>query len=498
MDRTIKRGLDAGSARAVRTIIRYQWRAYWRRLSHGGKVTAGHQGIALLVFGLVFIRYLQWLRIATINLSQGKTALLEALLAGIFLVWLLFPVTGGGQATVASRRWLHLPLSLKDLFRIRIVSLLMPPSSWLIIAASLTICYPLALARSPFAGIVAALLFIAAAGLIGLTISHLISIVFWRRLLVMAATALSGAIGFLLFSEKDPMSLVQLSAFLQSTLVARAAVGQRSWITIVMLAALAVFAYSAALWSFRLSLENTASGSAERNTTFASLRFPGKLGGLVAKDFRYFQRLLDVYLGLLAAAAGCLYLVTAEVPSRGIFLAFTGIVFLLTAAVSFNSFGLDTRSGLDRYTLSPLSGKAILLSKNLAYLIILGGEVFPMIFLAGWRMGISTSAFGLVEAAALACAYLAWGNWMSVNHPLKMHFFRFASSGAALADALAGVVFGSLPGILIIYLLQTREDRAAWATALVGLLFGALYWASVARFGRRFAQQLESIERALS
>jgi len=47
---------------------------------------------------------------------------------------------------------------------------------------------------------------------------------------------------------------------------------------------------------------------------------------------------------------------------------------------------------------------------------------------------------------ASAGAYLAWGNWMSINYPLKMEFYRFASSGAALADALAGVVFGSLPG----------------------------------------------------
>ena len=87
-------------------------------LEPGGKATAGNQGIALLIFGLVFVRYLLWLRIATINLSQGKTALLEALLAGIFIAW-LFPLAGSSQMSVATRRWLHLPLSLKELFRLR-------------------------------------------------------------------------------------------------------------------------------------------------------------------------------------------------------------------------------------------------------------------------------------------------------------------------------------------------------------------------------------------
>jgi [protein-PII] uridylyltransferase len=43
-------------------------------------VTSGNQGIALLILVLVFVRYLQWLRLASISLSLGKTALLEALL----------------------------------------------------------------------------------------------------------------------------------------------------------------------------------------------------------------------------------------------------------------------------------------------------------------------------------------------------------------------------------------------------------------------------------
>ena len=449
-------------------IIRYQWHAYWRQLRRGGKMTAGNQGIAMLVFGLFFIKYLQWLGIATINLSQGKSALLEALLAGIFVAW-CFPLAGGGQAGIATRRWLHLPLTLKELFRIRVISLLIPPTSWIVISASLLILFPLAHAKRPFAGTVAASLFIVTSGLIGLTLSHLITVVFWRRVLVSVAVLVASVVGLYLNSGKDQIPFLQFSQFLPSTLVVRAAVGQRPVIAIVILAALCVAAYSAALWSFGLSLETTASRGSGRTLTFAPFSFPGRLGGLLGKDFRYFRRLLDVYLGLLAAAAGCIHLITAQVPSRGIFLVIISIVFLLNAAVPFNSFGLDTRPGLDRYTLFPLSGRLIVVSKNLAYVTIISGQALPLIVLAGWRLGIPTSVFGLLEAAALACAYLTWGNWMSVSHPQKMHFFRFASSGAALADALAGVAFGSLPGttamvrqrngIDVALLVNGRRDR---------------------------------------
>jgi hypothetical protein len=247
----------------------------------------------------------------------------------------------------------------------------------------------------------------------------------------------------------------------------------------------------------RLSLETTVSRNVARSGLVV-FRFPGRLGGLIAKDCRYFRRLLDIYLGVPVVVAGCVYLLSAETPTQSIFLAFISIVFLLGAALPFNNFGLDTRAGLTRYTLLPLSGRSILLSKNLAYLIIMSVQTIPLLLVSAWRMGIVTGILGLIAATASSGAYLAWGNWMSVSHPLKMRFYSFASSGAALADALAGVVFGSLPGILIIYLLQVQSARATVLIAAVELLFTVLYWFSVTRFGGRVERQRETIARALS
>ncbi len=480
----------------VRSIITWEWRAYWCRLSRAG--LRSNQGIVFLLSLLIAFKYVQVLRVAGANVANGNARLLLQLLAAIFLVW-LFPISANRRDTIASRKWLHLPLSLGERFIVRAISLLIPPSAWLVIAGSLAILYPLSQARNPAAGVVAGLLFIATAWLTGLTIAHLLSSQLWRRLFWIAAVVIlieggayaikRGHVGDLLWSEFFPMRLVVDTA-----------TGSRdggSIKTITLLIVLTVAAGSAAMWSFKTSLTSvTQTGG--RKFLFSWLVLPGRLGGLVIKDFNYFRRLLDTYLGLAFAMLACLYLVVANEPSAGVFWTLVVIVFLGNAAVPFNSFGLDNRSGLDRYALMPLNGVAILLSKNLAYLMIIGVQLFPILILAGWRLGLPASLLGLLEASSLACAYLAWGNWMSVNHPLKMQFFHFANSSAALVDSIGGIFFGSLPGILMIYLLQRPDARRGGGVALILLVSVALYFASLTLFGKRLEQKRESIIGVLS
>lgn len=489
----------------VKTILGYEWRAYWRRFSRAG-LRAGNQGVILILSIFIAIKYLQLLVNASANVEKGNPKLLVQLLGAIFFVW-LFPVGSSARQTFASRTWLHLPLSLGERFTIRTLSLLIPPSAWLVVLGSLAICYPLAHARNPFAGMLAGLLFIAMAWLTGLTISHLLSFVAWRKLLWIAVLGLLTVAGLHVIRRGTTNALLSLQ-FAPATLVARAAMGDvgaggiTQWpttlVSITTLGLLSLVAGLAAFWSLKKSLEAIPQTASQRVLVVSASFLPGRLGGLVGKDFRYFRRLLDTYLGLAAAILGCVYLTVADAPSAGVFWSFIVATFLGNAAVAFNGFGLDNRAGLDRYALLPLSGKSILLSKNLAYVMIVLAQILPMLVIAGWKLGVVTSALALVQAVALACAYLTWGNWMSVNHPLKMQFFRFANSGAALVDAMGGVFFGSLPGIALIFLWQTRGTQAVGATALIMLLTAGLYFLSVRRFGKRFDQNRERIAEALS
>ena len=164
----------------VATLVRYQWRAYWRRFRRGANLSVSNQGIVLLVLGLVLIKYLQILRTVNVSLMQGKTSLLQSLLAGIFIAW-LFPLASAASGTGSASRMLHLPLTLRQLFAVRMISLFFPPTSWMIAAGSLAICYPMLGAPNPVAGIIAVLLFIATARQVGLSIAHLASNAKWRR-----------------------------------------------------------------------------------------------------------------------------------------------------------------------------------------------------------------------------------------------------------------------------------------------------------------------------
>jgi hypothetical protein len=480
----------------VGIIISYEWRAYWRRFA-GARLRAGNQGILFLVSALLAIKYLQLLLTASANVAKGNPGLVQTLLAAIFIVW-MFPLAGSARNTLASREWLYLPLSLSERFMVRAISLLMPPSAWLVFAGSLAICYPLARAHNPLAGIAAGLLFIVTAWLTGLTVTCLLNRAAWRRSFWIAALALLVLSGIYVFRGNAAASLIAFT-FSPAGLVTRAAMeaGTAPLISLAMLATLSVVAGAAALWSFKMSLDTAGESPDKRTPILSNYILPGRIGGLVTKDFRYFRRLLDIYLGLAAAMLGCLYLVFANAPSVGVFWSFIVVVLLCNAALAFNSFGLDNRAGSDRYTLLPLSGRAILVSKNLAYLMICGMQIIPLLLVASWRLGIVASLLGLVETSTLASAYLAWGNWMSVNHPLKMQFFRFANSGAALVDAMGGIIFGSLPGLVMIYLWLRPEGGAARGIVLLLLLTSMLYVLSVRRYGGRLEQKRELIAEAL-
>ena len=173
-------------------------------------------------------------------------------------------------------------------------------------------------------------------------------------------------------------------------------------------------------------------------------------------------------------------------------------MFVCNASLAFNLFGLDNRAGIERLKLLPVTGKTILLSKNLAFLMFVSIQVMPLILLAGWRLGLPLGVFGIVEAAALTAMYLTWGNWMSVNHPFKLQFFQFSSSNGVVVEALAGIIFGSLPGLIASYSLHTDGFGAAWKIALILLFSSLFYFVSVMHMGVRFAQKQDRISSALS
>jgi hypothetical protein len=224
---------------------------------------------------------------------------------------------------------------------------------------------------------------------------------------------------------------------------------------------------------------------------------PGRLGGLVWKDVRDFTRLLDFYLALLVAAWAALYLAYAEDPSRHLLHAALIGVPLFNLSAAFNYFGLETPSGFDRYTLLPLSGRDVILCKNLAFAALVAAPLCPSFLLAAWRFGAVEGLVCLAEVALLSAAYLVWGNAASVGRPFRMQPFRFSSGGPPV-EMFAGAVFGSLPGVRLTYLLYQGGGGGAWKLLLTALACGALYLLSLRKAAASFGRRREDLRRRLT
>ncbi|HEY6233264.1 MAG TPA: hypothetical protein VIW64_18510 [Pyrinomonadaceae bacterium] len=477
----------------VITITRWLARAFWRRFGRSGSLRSGNQGILLTFSVLVLVRYFSALHQAAADLGQNKPALFESLLLGIFLVW-MFPLANTAGANLSTRKLLHLPLSRLELFCIRLTTLLFPPLSWAILAGSLAICYPISRTRNPLPGIIAAGCFICFSALTAVAFGHLLRVRFFRRFLLALLPA-AGALLFYFAYNHGPVRAATVTLFTPAVLVTRAAMG--SWLAVVEVALLAAVAFVAAFWAFNSTLELTQKPRSRKLGRLSSLRFPGTIGGLVAKDFRYFRRLLDSALAVIAAIVGCVYLITAEISSAAISQIFLLIIFACNSPLAFNSFGLDNRAAMDRLQLMPLTGQIILAGKNIAFVIFVGTQLAPVILVSVWRLGFFVSSLLVAEAAAVAAMYLTWGNRQSINYPFKMHFYQFSSSSGTVVEAIEGIGFGSLPGIIGIYAMRGSKLQAAFGIALLLVGSSVLYFISLQRAGNRFAQKHDQIANAL-
>jgi len=308
-----------------------------------------------------------------------------------------------------------------------------------------------------------------------LNISHL------RRLLFLIVVGSLAVIGFCIARADRTFTSLPTIGFSPSTLVTKIALGESIWLPFGLLWLMLVIAGIAAVWTFKFSLDATEQYRS-RKFSFISI-FAGKTGPLCAKDLRYFTRLLDLYFGILLSAMGCFYLLFAESRSAEVFWIFILAVFFPNASVVFNCFGLDTRSGLKRYALAPLTGEEIVRSKNMAFLIMVSLQLVPLFLLGLWGLELGVMLLGLLEAMLLALAYMTWGNFLSVSHRFQMQFFRFSSGGSPI-DALVGVLFGTAPGAIAILLFG---GKLWWVVIAMLVLYSVFYLLSLSWSGKRFS-----------
>lgn len=122
----------------ITAILKFQWRAYWRRFRGSASLRADNVGIIVLFGGLASLRFLQQLPLVASQLERGQTARYEMLLNVVFFAWMV-PVLGESRRSIASRALLHYPLTPGELFLIRAGSVFCSPLSWIVVALSWTL-----------------------------------------------------------------------------------------------------------------------------------------------------------------------------------------------------------------------------------------------------------------------------------------------------------------------------------------------------------------------
>jgi hypothetical protein len=477
----------------VTAILKCQWRAYWRRFRGAASLRAGNVGILVLIGGLASLRFLQQLPLVASQLERGQTARYETLLNVVFFAWMV-PVIGESRRAITSRSLLHFPLTYSELFLIRIVSVFCSPVSWIVVALSLTLGLPVALTEHPVTGTIGLLALLLLGLFVSLTITHLLHGAFARRLSFVVLLVVSVVAG-LLWLTKQTQIATTLRSLLPYRLAVNAATSSTPVRSVLLLLALTAFFVLLALWTFTLTLHSQQTRRSQR--LFGLNQLPGKFGGLLKKDLRYSSRLLDVYLVLPIVILFNMYLSSGGAISALAFAIVIAAIFLPCISLVFNSFGLDSGLALDRYMLFPLSGKEKLLSKNLAFTVMMFALFATILPLSFWRLGSRVTLIGLMEFAAVALAYMFCGNWFSVKQPFRMQFYRFASGGS-LVDMVIGIIVASVPAALTVYLFAIEDGRIGWKLAGVTLVCLALYLLSLSRSGRVLEGQHEQIRRALS
>jgi hypothetical protein len=483
----------------IALILRYQWRAFWRRFIRT-RHRAQFYFTVLALLGWAFAGILPArLSRAAQELPAGQTSSMDAVLWVLSALW-LFVIVEDTSVSLTSRHLRTFPIGIRSLLAVRVLSLFCSPVALLIALGSLISLWPFVAARHTVLGGAAALLLYALALALGLSVSHVLSVAELRRKLRAPVVVSSIVLGAWFFAPLKGTQLLRASmAFMPPHLVSAVAVAANPSATLIPLIALIAISAAAGyllFWSFRRSLFAQPARRAEGRGADSVLWFPGRFGGLVRKEQFYFRKLLDLWPGLLLVVAVSVASLFGPVPAivrQSIIL----IVFAFNTHAFKNVLGMDTGAELNRYAILPLRGREVLLAKNVGLAMIVAAQLALLILTASWRSGLVEAGAEIIVAAVLILSHLTWGNMVSVTAPFKMEFYHFAYDDAPIT-AMVGTTIGSVPGVLVLFLLYSESSLSALGIAAILLLVIGAYLVSLHYSGRRFEHRRHIISERLS
>jgi hypothetical protein len=172
------------------------------------------------------------------------------------------------------------------------------------------------------------------------------------------------------------------------------------------------------------------------------LSVPGRIGPLIAAAVRQMLTLLDTYIAVLLAIAGCTYRFLFSAPDPAAYPIFALLIALALSTYGQCVFGLDSGSAMTRYRLLPLPLWQIVLAKDLAYLAILVILVAPLSLAAGLTFGLVALAIGRRSSIGRRSLLYRWrftGGRVIVGVPQAVVGFSLGLAAQRISPAFLGI-----------------------------------------------------------
>jgi len=527
----------AGGRMTVLAFAPYQWRSQWRDLRQRGAWRGANVSTVIVVGALGLWGQIALCALAVVSLAKGEAfagaALAEAGLMGVLLGWLVLPILvssiAGGGPGVTVQRLVQFPLSSLQLFLVGALGSLLQPVYWVLVLASLVSLVPLALMPRPFAGMAAGLVYVAAAAVVSWGVGLFASAVSSSRrgreiaLTVVAILVfgiiplsfghLSHADGvfryrwldreFLILDlEARQGLLVVVSDWMPAALVGGCARGEQVAVRFAMLVIALMAGLGLSVLSLRRLLRHPAEGlggtRTRRRGIAAPPGLPPALGVVTVKELRYLRRTLDALLGFAFGAIAALWILLRPGDANKVLVLCLPVIALNEMVMPLNVFGLDGPA-VDRYRLLPLSGRQVLLSKNLAFLGLVLAEITAPLVAGLWRLGAPFTLAAACAGLSACLLMIVWGNRTSIHAPARREFFNFDSKEQA-----GGIL--SMLGVVALWLIPFAVGLAARRGGAGALLVGELalllaaagvYALALPAAGRAFESRAEEMRARL-
>jgi hypothetical protein len=186
--------------------------------------------------------------------------------------------------------------------------------------------------------------------------------------------------------------------------------------------------------------------------------FPGRLGGLVQNRVRELLQTLDVWFAALLSLGGLLYRLLDPRADPVAQLVIGGLIVVLLSTAGQANSSFDAESAVARGLLLPLTGRDVLLARDLAWFLVLLVLAVPY----GW--------FGVAAGGFLV---LAVGHRTVLVPPIEQTRWQFASG------QLAPTGLFQILGVVVAVSTTQQFGPVVLPVA------AAIWWASLEWFGRK-------------